>query len=365
MVSDNHSDVPTADDRAAARGTEPFAIATLIAILFALLAGTAAPAGAAVAQIGAVEEIRAAAPPAAISEGGFTVQASAATGTYTIAPGYETITSWSHSAGSNAGNLTFKVYRPTGTPQEYTAVASDTRAIAAGSVQTFAVRIPVQAGDRIGLSSDVVQIAYESFDAGDSIGFFGSDPPVGTIDATDGEPFGLFKLDVAATLNTASVMELPPPATTPPPSSPGYGQPRPALAALRIAPSAFAAARSGPSVRPAGRTTPATLVSFRLNIASNVRFTVVRLVSGRRRGSGTSAPCVAQTAANRSAASCRREVAVRGGFTRAATAGTNRLRFSGRIGGARLRRGAHRLIATPTAGGMDGAAVRRDFRIVK
>ena len=364
MVNCNHN-------RAAVPGQSacsllgPFALGTLIATLLALLAGSASPARAATAQIGAVEEIRAAAPPATISEGGFAVQASEAAGSYAIPPGYETITSWSHSAGTSPGNLTFRVYRPTGVPQQYTNIAFDTRIVTAGSVQTFAVRIPVQAGDRIGLSSDVVQLAYETFDLGDRVGFFGTDPTVGSTATTIGVPFPEFKLDVAATLNTADVNELPPPAAVPPPPPPGYSPPPPTLAALRIAPSAFAAARSGPSVRPPGRTTPATLVSFRVNIGAKIRFTVARLLSGRRRGSGTSARCVAPTRANRSAPSCKREQAVRGGFTRTATAGSNRFRFSGRVGDRRLARGSYRLIAAPSANGASGEKVRRDFRIVR
>ena len=343
----------------------PFALWSLIAMLLALLAGSPAPAGAAVAQIGAVEEIRAAAPPAPITEGGFAVQASESSGTYAVPPGYETITSWSHSAGTGAGSLTFKVYRPTGTLNQYTTIAFDTRAISAGSVQTFPVRIAVQPGDRIGLSSDVVQLAYETFDSADRIGFFGTDLTVGSVGASIGDPFPEFKLDVAATLNTADVNELPPPAAPPPPPPPSYGPARPTLAVLRIAPSRFAAARSGPSVRPAGRTTPATLVSFTVSIASKVRFTVARLVPGRKRGSGKSVRCVAATRANRRAAPCKREVAVRGSFTRTAKAGTNSFRFSGRIGGRRLARGSYRLLAVATANGVSSEKSRRDFRIVK
>jgi hypothetical protein len=342
----------------------PFALPTLIAMLLALLAGSAEPAGAATAQIGAVEEIRAAAPPAAITEGGFAVQASQSSGTYAVPPGYETITSWSHSAGTAAGSLTFKVYRPTGVLNEYTTVAFDTRVVSAGSVQTFPVRIAVQAGDRLGLSSDAVQLAYETFDTGDRIGFFGSDLTVGSVGATIGEPFPEFKLDVAATLNTADINELPPAPTVPPPP-PGYGPPRPTLAVLRITPSAFAAARSGPSVRPSGRTTPATLVSFTVSIASKVRFTVARLVTGRKRGSGKNVRCVATTRANRSAASCKREATVRGSFTRTARPGRNNFRFSGRIGGRRLARGSYRLIAVATANGVSSEKSRRAFRIVR
>src|SRR5688500_6860473 len=183
MVSSNHN-ASTRPDLSACSRRGRFALPTLIAMLLALLAGSPEPAGAATAQIGAVEEIRAAAPPAPITEGGFAVQASESSGTYAVPPGYETITNWSHSAGTGAGSLTFKVYRPTGLPNQYTMVAFDTRVIAPGSVQNFPVRIAVQPGDRIGLSSEVVQLAYETFDAGDRIGFFGTDLNVGAVGTT-------------------------------------------------------------------------------------------------------------------------------------------------------------------------------------
>jgi len=338
------------------------AVAFLIALVFALLAFSAAPALGATTQIGAVEEIAAAAAPANEAAGGFVVQVGEASGSYEVPPGYSTITKWSHSAGTASGSLTFKVYRPTGNLREFATVAADTRDIVAGSVQTFGVRIAVLPGDRLGLSSENVQLAYATFNMADQIGFFSFELPIGGVRNTDGTPFEEFRLDVAATLNSAEVAQLPPvPAGTA--SSGGDSLPAPVLTALRVAPSAFAAARSGPSVRPAGRRTPATLVSFRVSATSSMRFTVRRVRPGRRRGPGASARCVAQTSANKRSRRCTREVPVPGSFTRSANAGANRLRFSGRIGGRRLTRGSYRLVATPRANGVSGTPVSRGFRI--
>ena len=184
--------------------------ATSLALFATLLAASTGTARAATAEIGAVAEIRSAMPPAPISEGGYAVQVAGASGSYAVPPGYNTITAWSHSAGSTAGPLTFKVYRPTGALREFFVLASDTRNVTAGTVHRFPVQIPVQPGDRIGLSAETVQLAYETFSPLDKIGFFGADPLPGTIRATDGEPFEEYKLDVSATVTGPDPVAPPP-----------------------------------------------------------------------------------------------------------------------------------------------------------
>jgi len=278
-----------------------------------------------------------------------------------VPSGYSTITSWSHSTGTAGGPLTFKVYRPTGVRQQYTAVASDTRAVTAQTVHRFPVRIPVRAGDRIGLSSEDVQLAFETSDTSDRIGFFGADPPLGATDTTDGEPFGEFKVDVAATLDDGSAGE-----TGEAPgagSGQGGGSQPPVVSMLKLAPPAFAAVASGPSVRTSGR--GGTRVSFRVDVAADVRFRVQRLRLGRRSGGGASARCVSATPRNRRAAVCTRRIPLAAGFVRRAKAGASSFRFSGRLGARRLTRGSYRLVATPTARGRTGRPAARIFRITR
>ena len=282
-------------------------------------------------------EIAGGALPSAITSGGFGVQISEGTGTYSVPPGYSSVTAWSHSAGGTAGMLTFKVYRPTGAPHEFLVVGSDTQPVAAGAVQTFPVQIPVQPGDRIGLASDDVELAYETFGVNDQIGFFGADLPVGTTRATDGDPFPDYKLDVAATL--ASDEPAPPdPTSTVAPPPPGPVAPR--LTQLSLTPPTFAAARTGASTRSTPRRGSGTRVRLRLDRAATVRFSVQRV--------STRTP---------------RFAAVGGAFSRPATAAINGFTFTGRIGGRTLKPGAYRLIATPTAGGVVGNTVTRNFRI--
>ena len=264
-------------------------------------------------------EIRSGMLPAPITEGGFAVQVAEAAGSYAVPPGYKTITAWSHSAGATSGPLTFKVYRPTGGLREFVAVASDTRSVTAGTVATFPVQIPVQPGDRIGLSADTVQLAYETFSTFDKIGFFSFDPPPGTVRATDGEPFEEYKLDVSATVSTGPDPVAPRPPTAPPApgatAAPG-AVPAPSLQRLSVVPSAFRAAPSGPSPGTARRRGWGTRVSYFLDMAATVRFTVQRVRPGRRRGSGASARCVAVSRFNRRAKTCTRYLPVTGSISR-------------------------------------------------
>ncbi len=327
------------------------------------LGGAVDRAAGATTEIGAVDEIRAAALPSPIAAGGFAVQVAEATGTYAVPPGYGAVSAWSHSAGTTAGTLTFKVYRPTGAKQEFLVVGSDTRTVTPGTVQTFPVQIRVRPGDRIGLSSDDVELAYESSNAADRIGFFGSDPPLAATEATDGEPFEEFKLDVAATLEPAPSGR--DPAPSPAGGSPSAVAPRPpAVAQMRIAPRTFRAAPSGPSARTAGRRRSGAAVSYDANVPAKVRFTVRRAGPGRRQGRGSAARCVRETRHNRAAVACTREMPVGGGFAQKAGLAANLFRFTGRLGGRTLRPGGYRLVATPTASGRTGKPVSRSFRII-
>jgi FG-GAP repeat len=128
-----------------------------------------------------------------------------------------------------------------------------------------------------------------------------------------------------------------------------------------ISPSAFRAARRGASAIVAAPRYGA-LVTYTLDRASTVRFTVAEVEPGRVASSGR---CVAVATALRHARRCRRLVTLPGGFARSAGAGTDRFRFTGRLAGRRLAIGSYRLIAAPTAGGRAGHAVAAAFRIIR
>ena len=133
------------------------------------------------------------------------------------------------------------------------------------------------------------------------------------------------------------------------------------LSRLAISPLAFPAASSGPSARGAGRRRrTGAQVTFRLNLAASVRFTVERRTVGRR----VRSRCVARSRRNQRARRCVRYVRVRGSFTRAGDAGANAFRFTGRMARRKLRPGRYRLAARPTAAGRVGNTRRAPFRIV-
>lgn len=344
--------------------SNPVLVAATLALTIALPGATAPHALAGAAELGAAAEIRAGELPAPVSSGGIVVQIAEASSSYAVPPGYGTITAWSHSAGETAGALSFKVYRPTGGLREFTIVASDTRDVVANEVQTFPVRIPVRPGDRIGLSSEEVELAFETFLPADRIGFFGGELMPDVPRMTDGEPFEEFKLDVSATLESVAPAR-PGAPPKPAPSSPSYALPAPVLQRLAITPRAFAAARAGASVSTVRRRGSGARVSYSVDAVASLRFAVQRVLAGRRKASGTSARCVAPTRANRRAARCTRHVPVKGSVARTSRAGANSFYFTGRLGGRRLARGSYRLLATPAANGLSGRSLSRTFRITR
>jgi hypothetical protein len=132
----------------------------------------------------------------------------------------------------------------------------------------------------------------------------------------------------------------------------------PVLSALKLSPRRFRAARRGGSVAAARA---GTRVTFALDRAASVRFTVTRRTIGRRSGGR----CVAPTRRNRSARRCIRFVAVKGSFKRAGSSGANAFRFTGRMRRRSLRPGRYILRARPTAGGVAGKTAGVPFTIVR
>ena len=72
-----------------------------------------------------------------------------------VVPGAGTIVSWSTNAAAGPDQmLTMKIFRKFGAdPLVYSVVAHDTRPLTGGTLNTFPVGIPVQAGDVLGLNS--------------------------------------------------------------------------------------------------------------------------------------------------------------------------------------------------------------------
>jgi hypothetical protein len=143
----------------------------------------------------------------------------------------------------------------------------------------------------------------------------------------------------------------PPPA----PATPAQPAAPLALTALSVSPARFRAARRGASIgarRGAG-------VAYTLSAAARVRFTVERLVAGRRRG-GRCRPAGSVPRGKR----CTRRRPVPGSFSDLGSSGPNSFRFTGRIAGRTLSPGRYRLVATPVAAdGERGSARAAAFKV--
>jgi hypothetical protein len=118
-----------------------------------------------------------------------------------------------------------------------------------------------------------------------------------------------------------------------------------AVSALKLAPSKFKPKKG-------------TNVSFTLNVAAPVKFSVDRAAAGRR----VKGKCVKPTKKNAKAKKCTRHLAVKGSFSRNGSAGANQFHWKGRIGGKALKPGSYRLIAT-TGSGLTTKIRRASFRV--
>jgi hypothetical protein len=135
-------------------------------------------------------------------------------------------------------------------------------------------------------------------------------------------------------------------------------RPAPGVSALRISPTAFRAAGSGPSDRKKGGR--GATVTFRLDAAATVTFTVQRSRSGRE----INGHCRVGSRSHRNAKRCEIWTAVSGSFRITGNPGTNRFMFTGRIGGRKLDPGRYRLVARGhDAAGAHGRLARAGFSI--
>jgi hypothetical protein len=156
--------------------------------------------------------------------------------------------------------------------------------------------------------------------------------------------------------------------TTPPPPCPPNCPPppvKPSLTRLSVSPKTFRAASRGGSVARARRRVipTGTTVSYRLSQAATTTFTLTRATSGRL---VARSKCVAPKRSNRTKPRCTRYVSVRGSFSRAGTAGTNRFKFTGRLRGRKLAPGTYRLTAVASnANGKSVAVTSSSFTIVR
>jgi hypothetical protein len=138
------------------------------------------------------------------------LQATVAAGTSYTVPTAGILTSWSTRPGATPGQLLgLKIFRPLGGLSFAVVGADGPRPLASSLLNTFAVSIPVQAGDILGTivaAGSVSNCVFETGLPGDLIRWRGGNTPVGASLTTTNE-FTESRLNISATL-------LPPPVIT-------------------------------------------------------------------------------------------------------------------------------------------------------
>jgi len=181
-------------------------------------------------------------------------------------------------------------------------------------------------------------------------------------DCTVGNDGGVGRMDQAVRAAELQVFSTLPEVTTPPtdptPTDPTPTDPAPTLSAVSMKPTHFRLGRKLPT---AAALRTGTTVRFRLSESARVAYTFQRARPGRRVGRR----CLAPTRARKARRRCTRYVRA-GSFSRASSAGSNRLRFQGRLTRRRaLRPGKHRLVLSATdAAGQRSARTPVAFRLV-
>ncbi|MFL5816500.1 MAG: beta-propeller fold lactonase family protein [Conexibacter sp.] len=143
----------------------------------------------------------------------------------------------------------------------------------------------------------------------------------------------------------------------------------PKLSQLALAPARFRAAGHGGSIAAAHRKRTApigTTMSYRLDRAARVTFTVTKRLAGvRRNGRCVAAPRKRSATRAAKAKRCTRTLTL-GAFAHSSRAGASSFRFTGRVKGKALTPGRYALTAVAKAAdGSRGAPVARRFAIVR
>jgi Ca2+-binding RTX toxin-like protein len=185
----------------------------------------------------------------------------------------------------------------------------------------------------------------------------------GTIACGTGQDTAIVDKDDVVQSDCETVTVPQPPGGTGGPGGPVGGSGNPVVdilapvVSMELATRRFSAASRGASFAAA----VGSRVTYRLSERASARFTVERARPGRRAGGR----CAKPKRSNRAGRRCTRWVPVKGSFTQQGLAGANSFRFTGRVGGRKLRLGRHRLVLVATdLAGNRAAAVRAAFRIV-
>jgi hypothetical protein len=160
----------------------------------------------------------------------------------------------------------------------------------------------------------------------------------------------------ASATSTYTVTAPPGPPVVPP-------VPVPALNELLVTPAAFVAVKgSGASIAAKKKRRPGATVTYTDTLAATTTFTVYRSVLGHRLSGGTCSTAPVRKGRRRGKACIR--LVRKGSFKHADVAGSNRLKFTGRVRNRPLSPGKYLLAAVPRTTGAKGAQRMAKFTIL-
>ena len=257
-----------------------------------------------------------------------------------------TVTSFSVNAGSTGGKVQLRVLRPAGGGQFTGAGTSPAETLTATGVNTFAVSLPVRAGDVLGLDNSSSALMFDTTTPSAITAYYQPALADGSTAAPNLNRTA-YRLLLSATVQQSSTTTT----STPP--------------IITNAHESHRSWREGGHLATSSRhRRPPIGTTFSFTVSQSAQITLAFSLQGNgRRVDGT---CRAQTRANRSKPSCHRSVS-RGSLTFAGHAGPGRLNFEGRL--SRTRRlpvGRYLVVITATnSARQTSSPVRLSFTIVK
>lgn len=263
-----------------------------------------------------------------------------------------TVTSFSINAGSAGGTVRLRVLRPASGGKFTGAGTSPTETLNVG-MNTFAISLPVQAGDVLGLDNATSALMFDLTSATPVARYY--DPPLtdGTTQAPNHSLAG-YRLLMSATVQSGTTT------TTTGTTTTGTTTP-PTISAASLTHKRFRIAKGKTAVSAASKPPKGTSFLFTLSAAAKVQIAISHTVPGRRMGG----KCVKPTPKLATAKRCKRTVTVVT-LTRASEPkGANSVAFTGRWDHQHLKPGSYKATVTASNAGGVSKAVPLAFKVVK
>ena len=279
-----------------------------------------------------------------------------------------TVTSFSVNAGSAGGTVHLRVLRPAGNGQ-YTGVGTGPADTLSIDVSTFAVSIPVRAGDLLALDNDSSALVFDTSQGAPLTAYYSQGLADGQTAAPNLTKSGYRLLLSASVQATGTVTTTTAGTTTKTTTTKVTTTPLPTPGGAVITPKLSQVGQSHTAWREIKSRTPisgkpqavGTTFSFTLNESGRVALVFKRLLSGRL----VKGRCVAQGPNNRRRPPCQLGVS-QGTLSLAGHRGANSVFFQGRIGrSAKLPAGRYTVVIRATdSAGRASAAARLGFTIL-